>query len=202
MGRSRFALGMESKEKNESSKKRREGLAVKCEQFRRLFGAEVSLTISIPSTSGPEVHFAYFSKPDSTNGLSAPAGQYHRSTILKPDSFEDVTDSEGSSIVENSVIPRAKVTKIRIKRVTRDARLRKVPVNAVDQGLAERFTFKQPEFRDFDSSSLSNPSSLHHIKLPGFEIIDRLSRESLTNPSTPLSLRLPSLDPSTNFPWV
>jgi hypothetical protein len=190
----------------ESSKKRREGLAVKCEQFRRLFGAEVSLTIIIPSASGPDVRFAYFSNPDSTMGLTAPADQYDRSSILQPDSFEEVTDSEGSSTVENSDRSRAKVTKIRIKRVMKEARVRKTPTNAlaVDQCLTGRFTSKQPESTDLDltlplAPTLSN-SSPHRIKLPGFEDIDRLSREGLTNSSIPISPRLLGLGLSTKFP--
>jgi hypothetical protein len=198
MDRSRFALGVESREMKESAKKRREGLAVKCEQFRRLFGAEVSLTIIIPSACGPEVRFAYFSNPDSTMGSTTPADQYHRSTILQPDSFEEVIDSEGSSMVDNSVTPRAKVTKIRIKRF-REARLRKVATSSIGQGLIERFTSEQPKSMDFNTSlplasTQSNPSSPHRAKLPGFEVLDRLSRESLKNPSVQVSLRFPCRD--------
>jgi hypothetical protein len=178
---------------------------VKCEQFRRPFGAEISLTIRIPSVSGPDVCFACISIPDSSIGLTAPRDQYNRWVTRQPDSFEDVPDTN-FTIVEKSVRFRAKVTKLRIKRVTREARVRKTPTNAlaVDQCSTGRFISKQPESTDLDLSSplaptLSN-SSPYYIRLPGFEDIDRLSREGLTNSSIPVCPRLPGLDPSTKSP--
>lgn len=200
MDRSRVALDVGSEEGEHSPKKRRDGIAVKCEQFRRLFGAEISLTINIPSASGPDVYFAYFSNPEHARRSTVPAGQHRISTILQPDSFEDVPDSKGSSTVDNSVKPRAKAPKIRIKPVTREERARIVPTNAPGEGLTERSTSKQPASRAVDSTllpRLHNPSSQHHINLPGFEVIDRLSRENLANCSIPAILRLPNLDPST-----
>lgn len=105
-------------------------------------------------------------------GLTTPVDQYHRSTILQPDSFEEVIDSEGSRTVENSVTPCAKVTKIRPKQVTRQARLRKVATCTVDQSLIERLTSEQLESTDF----LHVSAACSYIKQPPFTASYKTSR--------------------------